>query len=268
MASYVAENVSIDPRAEIDDDVEIGPFCVIGPRVRIGRGTRLENSVTLMGSVELGQFNHVYPGVVIGGEPQDVSYAGGDTRVIVGDHNIIRECVTINRGSEKEDGITAVGDHNFLMACSHVAHDCKLGNHIIITNATLLGGHVHIHDHATLSGGVAVHHFSTVGAYSVIAGLSGVRHDVPPYMLVEGVPARPRCVNVVALKRKNFTAETIEALSQAHRLLFRAKVGLDQAREILASHNFICTEVNYLLDFLHEQHLGRHGRGRERRRAA
>jgi len=104
MASYIADNVSIDPRAQLDDDVEIGPFCVIGPDVRIGRGTRLENSVTLMGHVELGQFNHLYPGVVIGGEPQDISYRGAPTRVVIGDHNIIRECVTINRGTEKDAG--------------------------------------------------------------------------------------------------------------------------------------------------------------------
>jgi UDP-N-acetylglucosamine acyltransferase len=268
MATVIADNVAIDPQAEIDEDVQIGPFCVIGPKVRIGRGTKLENSVTLSGRVTIGSYNHLYPGVVLGAEPQDISYSGRETEVIVGDHNILRECVTIHRASEKEDGVTRIGDHNFLMACSHVAHDCKLGNNIILGNCVLLGGHVHIHDHATLSGGAAVHHYATIGAFAFVAGLSGVRLDVPPYMLVEGYPARPRCVNVVALKRKNFTAETIEALSQAHRLLFRAKVGLDQAREILASHNFICTEVNYLLDFLQEQHLGRHGRGRERRRAA
>ena len=145
---------SIDPRAQIDEDVEIGPFCVIGPHVRIGRGTRLENSVTLMGRVAIGQFNHIWPGTIIGGEPQDISYSGADTKVVIGDHNLIRECVTINRGTEKEEGITSIGDHNFLMACCHVAHDCRLGSHIIITNGTLLGGHVHVHDHATLSGGV------------------------------------------------------------------------------------------------------------------
>lgn len=268
MATYVAENVSIDPRAEIDDDVEIGPFCVIGPKVRIGGGTRLENNVTLMGRVSIGCQNHLYPNVVIGGEPQDVSYGGGDTQVVIGDHNIIRECVTINRGSEKEDGITAIGDYNFLMACSHVAHDCKVGNHAIITNGTLLGGHVHIHDHAILSGAVAVHHYATIGSYSFVAGMSAVRHDVPPYMLVEGYPARPRCINVVALKRNNFPPDVIECLAEAHRLLFRAKVGLDHAREILRSNGRICTEVLHLLNFIADQHDGKHGRGRERTRKA
>jgi UDP-N-acetylglucosamine acyltransferase len=268
MAAYFAESASIDPRAEIDDEVEVGPFCVIGPQVRIGRGTRLENNVTLMGNVTIGCYNHIYPNAVIGGEPQDISYGGSDTKVIIGDHNIIRECVTINRASEKEEGITRVGDHNFLMACSHVAHDCQLGNHIIVANNTLLAGHVHVHDHASFSGGVGVHHFAAVGSYSFVAGLSAVRNDVPPYMLVEGYPARPRCVNVVALKRNHFTSATIEALSQAHRLLFRAHVGLDQARDILNRNDQLMPEVNHLLEFIGMQQGGRHGRGRERRRAA
>jgi UDP-N-acetylglucosamine acyltransferase len=269
MATYVAENVSIDPRAVIEDDVEIGPFCVIGPHVHVGRGTRLENSVTLMGRVALGAYNHVYPGTIIGGEPQDLSYAGTDTRVVIGNHNVIRECVTINRGSEKEEGVTSLGDHNFLMACCHVAHDCRLGNHIVVTNGTLLGGHVHVHDHATLSGGVAVHHFATVGSYSFVAGLSAVRHDVPPYMLVEGYPARPRCINVVALKRHDFSQQTIDCLAEAHRLLFRAKVGLENAREILRTSGRLVPDVTHLLRLIEEQRLGRHGRGRERiRRAA
>ena len=268
MATLIAEHVSIDPRAEIEDDVEIGPFCVIGPRVRIGRGTRLANSVTLMGRVTIGASNQIHAGVVIGGEPQDISYAGTDTEVIIGDHNTIRECVTINRASEKEDGVTRIGDHNFLMAGCHVAHDCKLGSHLIVSNNVLLAGHVHVHDHAVISGAVAVHHYATVGAYSFVSGLSGVRLDIPPYMLVEGVPARPRCINAVGLKRNGFLPQVIQALVEAHRLLFRAKVGLDNAREILRNNGQLLPQVNHLLNFIQEQGEGQHGRSRERRRAA
>ena len=268
MATYVAENVSIDPRAQIGEDVEIGPFCVIGPHVRIDHGTRLENNVTMMGRVSIGRHNHIYPGAVIGGEPQDISYRGADTEVIVGDYNTIRECVTINRASEKEDGVTSIGNHNLLMACCHVAHDCRLGNHIILTNGTLLGGHVHVFDHASLSGAVAVHHYATIGSFSFVAGLSGVRHDVPPYMLAEGCPARPRCINVVALKRNNFSREVIDCLAEAQRLLYRAKVGRDHAREILRGNQQLLPQVNHLLSFVQNQQEGRHGRGRERRRAA
>jgi UDP-N-acetylglucosamine acyltransferase len=268
MATFVADNVAIDPRAEIDVDVEIGPFCVIGPHARIGRGTRLENNVTLMGHVTLGQNNHIYPGAVIGGEPQDISYKGSDTQVIIGDNNIIREGVTINRASEKEDGVTSIGDNNFLMACAHVAHDCKLGNRIIIANGVMLGGHVHIHDHASLSGGAGVHHFATIGSFSFVSGLSRVLHDVPPFMLVDGHPSRPRCINVVALKRHDFTPETIHSLAEAHRLIYRAKVGLDHARELLRGNDHLPPQVNELLSFIQTQQEGRHGRARDRRRAA
>ena len=268
MATHIADQASVDARAEIDDEVEIGPFCVVGPKVKIGRGTKLLNGVTLMGSVTLGRDNVVYPGAVIGGEPQDISYAGTDTRVIVGHHNIIREGVTINRASEKEDGLTRVGSHNFLMAYTHIAHDCNLGDHIIIANNTLLGGHVHVEDHVTFSGGAAVHHFATIGAYSFIGGQSAVRHDVPPYILVDGYPARPKCINVVGLKRNDFAPEVIEALAEAYRLLFRAKVGLDNAWDILRSSGRLLPNVNHLLSFTQQQHEGAHGRGRERRRAA
>lgn len=268
MSPLIAEHAVVDPRAEIDIDVEIGPFCVIGPHVRIGRGTRLENGVTMMGHVTVGEYNHFYPGVVIGGEPQDLSYQGSDTRVIIGDRNMFRECVTVNRATEKEDGITSVGNHNYLMACTHVAHDCRLGSHIVIANGTLLGGHVHVHDYAALSGGVAVHHYSTVGSYSFVSGLSRVLHDVPPFMLVDGHPTRPRCINVVALKRNTFSPEAIRCLAEAHRLLYRSKVGLDHAREILRSNNQLVPQVNELLSFVQTQQEGQHGRGRERRRAA
>jgi UDP-N-acetylglucosamine acyltransferase len=268
MSTRISDNAAIDPRAEIGDDVEIGPFCVIGPGVRIGQGTKIENNVTLMGRVTLGEHNHLFPGVVVGGHPQDISYRGSDTQVIIGDHNVIRESVTINRATEKEEGVTTIGNHNFLMACSHVAHDCRLGSHIIIANATLLGGHVRVHDHASLSGGVAVHHYATVGSYSFVAGISRVLHDVPPYMLSEGQPARPRCINVVALKRNDFSADTIHCLAEAHRLIYRAKVGLDHAREILRSNDQMVPHVTALLSFIQDQQEGKHGRARERRRAA
>ncbi|OHB65701.1 MAG: acyl-[acyl-carrier-protein]--UDP-N-acetylglucosamine O-acyltransferase [Planctomycetes bacterium RBG_13_63_9] len=268
MATCIADHVSIDPKAQIDDDVEIGPFCVIGPHARIGRGTKLENNVTLMGHVTLGCDNHVYPGAVLGGEPQDVSYTGSDTKVIIGDRNIIREGVTINRASEKESGVTLVGDCNFLMAYCHVAHDCQVGNHVIIANNTLLAGHVHVHDHVSLSGAVAVHHFVTVGSYSFVGGVSVVRHDVPPYMLVEGYPAKPRCINAVGLKRNSFSPQVIQCLAEAHRLLYRTKVGLDNAWEILRNNGQLVPQVNHLLSFVQDQHEGSHGRSRERRRAA
>ncbi len=268
MATIVGEHAVIDSRANIDDDVEIGPFCVIGPHVTIRRGTRLANNVTITGHVSIGQYNQFFPGVVIGGEPQDLSYRGTPTEVVIGDHNIFREGVTVNRATEKEDRLTSIGSYSYLMACSHVAHDCRIGDRVVMANCVLLGGHVHVDHHATIAGGSAVHHFASIGAYAFVTGMSRVIHDVPPYMLLDGQPARPRCVNVVALKRNDFSAEDIRSLAEAHRLLYRAKVGLDHAREILRSNGKLVPCVNHLLGYLQTQAEGRHGRGRDRRRAA
>lgn len=268
MAASIATNAWIDPRAEIDDDVQIGPFCMVGPGAKIGRGTRLLNNVTLMGAVTLGRNNVLYPNVVLGAEPQDISYEGAATSVVVGDNNTLREGVTVNRGTLKEEGITRIGNNNFLMGNVHVAHDCCLGNHIIIANGTLLAGHVHVHDHASISGGCAIHHYVTIGSYSFLAGLSRALHDVPPYMLAEGIAAHPRCINIVALKRNNFPSHSIDSLAAAHRLLYRSKVGLANAREILRSNDQETSEVIHLLDFIANQQEGKHGRGRELRRAA
>jgi UDP-N-acetylglucosamine acyltransferase len=268
MSLNIAKNAAVDPRANIADEVEIGPFCVVGPHVTIGRGTRLDNHVTISGHVTIGEFNHFYPNAVIGGEPQDLSYRGSDTCVQIGDRNVFRECVTVNRASEKEDGVTAIGSHCFLMACSHVGHDCQVGDHVVMANNVLLAGHVRVEHHATLAGASAVHQFATIGAYSFLTGMSRVIHDVPPYMLIDGLPARPRCVNVVALKRNNFSPEEIRALAEAYRLLFRAKVGVDQAREILFSNAKLLPAVKHLLSDVEAQQGGSHGRVRDRRRAA
>lgn len=268
MSTHVEPSAAVDPRAELDDDVQVGPFCVVGPKVRIARGTQLVNSVTVIGHVTIGERNRIFPGAVIGGDPQDISYRGSDTEVVIGDDNVIREGVTINRGTEKETGVTRLGNQSFIMAGCHIAHDCQVGSRVIMANATLLGGHVHVHDDATISGGVAVHHYSSIGCYSFTGGLSRVLHDVPPYMLAEGNPSKPRCVNLVALKRHNFSAETIRALAEAHRLLYRAKVGLETARELLRASDMLVAEVSHLLSFLQHQHSGRNGRGRDQRRLA
>jgi len=171
MPTHVEPTAVVDPRAELDDEVRIGPFCVVGPKARIGRGTHLINGVTVMGRVTIGQHNRIFPGAVLGGDPQDISYRGSDTEVVIGDDNVIREGVTINRATEKEDGVTTLGSHSFIMAGCHIAHDCHVGSRVIMANATLLGGHVRVQDDATISGGVAVHHFSTIGSFSFTGGL-------------------------------------------------------------------------------------------------
>lgn len=264
----ISSLASVDRKAQIGSGVEIGPFCVIGPDVVIGDGTVLQNNVTLCGNVTLGKDNRLFPGAVIGGEPQDVAYDGAPTEVIIGDRNTIRECVTINRATVKEDRVTTVGNDCFFMACVHVAHDCRVGNNVKIANATLLGGHVHVFDHATISGNAGVHHFTRVGDYSFVTGVGRVIQDVPPYLLAEGNPSRPRCVNVVALKRNNFSNDVIRKISEAYRLLYRSRVGLETAREVLQSKDQICPEVDHLLNYIAFQQSGRHGRGREQNRRA
>ncbi len=264
MAIQIADTACVDPRAELADDVEVGPYCVIGPDVRIGRGTKLVGHVCVLGVTSIGQNNLISPFVVIGGDPQDVSYLGSSTRVEIGDNNIIREGVTINRATEKEDGVTRLGSNNFLMATSHVAHDCKLGNRITIANGSMLGGHVHVEDFASISGGVAVHHYVTIGGYSFVGGQSRIYHDVPRYMLVDGNPSKVRCINVVGLKRNGVTPEGIDSLHEAHRLIYRAKMSARQAGEILQGHGQVTAEVQTLLDFIQAQHEGKHGRAREK----
>jgi len=267
-AAEIATSALVSAGASLAEDVRIGAHCVISSGTRIGRGTVLDNNVTTVGDVTIGERNRIHPNAVIGGEPQDVSYRGSPTRVVIGDDNVIREGVTINRASEKEDGVTTIGNGNFLMACSHVAHDCRIGDQVIIANGTLLGGHVQVHSHASISGAVAAHHWATIGSHAFVAGLSRVLQDVPPFMLCEGMPARPRCVNLVSLRRGGFAETTIEAISETYRLLFRAKVGLKGAAEILESRALLEPAVVELLEFLSQQKAGRHGRGRERRRAA
>jgi len=268
MPTIIAHTAVVDPRAELDDDVRVGHHCVIGPHVRIGAGTRLENNVTLSGHTTIGRDNHFFPGVVIGAEPQDLSYKGSPTQVIIGDRNVFRESVTVNRATEKEDGITSLGNDCYLMTCAHVAHDCRVEDRVIMANNVMLGGHVLVQHDATLSGGVAVHHFASIGCYSFVSGLSRVLQDVPPYMLCEGFPARPRCVNIVALKRKNFSPEAIKAISEAYKLVYRSKVGQKHAREILSGDGQMLEEIRILFEFIDNTAVGRHGRSRDRRKAA
>lgn len=267
MVFSIADTASVDPRSEIAEDVEIGPYCVVGPHVRIGRGTRLISHVHIDGHTTIGEGNVFHPFSVIGSEPQDYSYQGSPTRVEIGDRNIIREGVTINRATEKEDGLTRIGNHCLLMANAHVAHDCKLGDRITIANNVLMGGHVHIESNAGISGGAVIHHFATIGGFSFVGGLSRIYHDVPPFMLVDGNPSKVRCINIVGLRRNGISPGGIDALHETHRLIYRAKMSPSQAREILSAHNHLTPEVERLLAFIQIQHEGRHGRGRERTRA-
>jgi UDP-N-acetylglucosamine acyltransferase len=267
-APKVSPLASVDKRAVIEPGVEIGPFCMIGPDVTIGAGTILHNNVTVIGNTIIGKRNRIHANSVIGGEPQDHSYRGTPTRVEIGNDNTFREGVTINRGTEKEVGLTYVGDHNYLMAGCHIAHDCHVGNHVTMANGCMLGGHVHIHDHVTFSGVVAVHHFVSVGSFCFVAGLSRVIQDSPPFMLCDGIPSRPRKVNLVALRRNHFPNSEISSLTEAYRLLYHDPVGTEKAKRTLAEQGLWCDALEHLFLFLEHKLNGIKGRGRDQRRKA
>ncbi len=268
MSVSIAATAVVDPRAKLASGVRIGHFTVVGPGVSIGRNTTVENHVTLCGNTTIGENNRIFPGAVIGGDPQDLSYQGSDTRVQIGDGNIIREYVTINRGSEKEEGLTSLGDNNFLMAHAHLAHDCCVGDRVVMANNVMLGGHVHVGNDITIAGGAGIVQFTSIGSLSFISAMARVQHDVPPFMIVDGQPARPRCVNTIGLKRHGYSSEDIEALQAAYKLLYRQLVGLEPAREQLLNSGPIRPVMRQLFDFLDNSIGGRHGRGRDRRRKA
>lgn len=222
----------IAPGAELDPTVEVGPYAVIGERVKIGAYTKIGAHVIISGITEIGRENQIFPGAVIGLEPQDLKYKGAASRVKIGDHNQIREYVTINRATG-EDEVTSIGDNNLLMAYVHVAHNCVLENNIVIANNVALAGHVHIESKAVIGGVLGVHQFVHIGKLAMLGGMSRIDRDVPPYLLVEGNPARVRSLNLVGLKRQGLSPTEINVLKNAFRTLYRSEFTLNQALESL-----------------------------------
>ena len=212
---------AVDPHATLADDVKIGPFCHVGPKVTLGPGTRLISNASVLGRTTLGENNIVWPGAVLGGDPQDLKFQGEDSQVVIGSHNEFRECVTIHKGTANDHGITKVGDHNLIMAYAHLGHDCIVGNHCIIANTVQLAGHVCFEDHVVIGGGSAVHHFVTLGQHAFIGGFTRVLQDPPPFMITEGSPSAVRGVNTTGLLRRGFSHETISNLKDAWKRLYR-----------------------------------------------
>lgn len=268
MSTKIAQTAVVDPRAKLGKNVRIGHFSVIGPDVTIGDNTLIDEHVVICGVTSIGEDNHIFPGCVIGSAPQDTTYSDAATRVEIGHGNTFREHCTVNRGTEKEQGLTRIGDNNFFMIGTHIAHDCVLGDRIVLANNCLLGGHVHVGNDVTVSGGVAVHHFASIGQLSFVGGMSRVLQDIPPFMLCDGDPARPRSANVVGLRRHDYPTEDIQALSQAYKLLYRSRIGIDNARIELMGSGPIRPVIKHLFDFIDHTIGGRNGRGRDRRRSA
>jgi len=240
----------VAPGAEIAEDAVVGAFVVIGPKVSIGAGCVIGPHAVIDGRTTIGSRNHICPFVSIGQPPQDFSYAGEDTEVVIGDDNTFREQVTIHRGTVRGRGRTTIGSHCYLMVGAHVAHDCLVGDHVIMANGATLGGHVQIDDHASLGGLVAIHQFVKIGTHAFLGGMSGLRMDMPPYMLGFGAPAKLYGPNSVGLKRFGVSSDAILALKRAYKIIFRSSLNLKEALERVRQEVQPCPEVQTLVQFM------------------
>jgi UDP-N-acetylglucosamine acyltransferase len=237
------------------DDVEIGPYCVVGKSVKIGKGTRLMNHVSLDGRTEIGQWCVIHPFASLGGPPQDVSYKGEDTACTIGDGNTIREYVTVNRASTKGDWVTRIGDNCLIMAYSHIAHDCVVGNNVRMANAVTLAGHVQVEDFAYIAGPSAVHQFCRIGESAMISGLTGMPQDIPPFVIASGYRAKLFGLNVIGLERRGFTDADIAVLKKAYRFLFRSALSLEAALQKI-EEQLEGEHVRKLVDFVRSSKRG------------
>jgi UDP-N-acetylglucosamine acyltransferase len=247
----------ISPLAKLGRNVRVGPYCLIGPNVELGDDCVLHSHVIIEGTSKIGRNNEFFPFAIIGGKSQDLKYLGEPTFLEVGDHNVFRENCTIHRGTTAEIP-TRIGSHNYFLSYAHVAHDCQLGDHIIMSNNATLGGHVTVDDHAIVSGLSAVHQFCRIGRHAIIGGCAKVPQDVPPFMISEGHPATVRGLNLVGLQRRNFPEDAIRALKSAYKKLFLKKdTNLSLAISSLkATHAASDPHVAHLIHFIESSKRG------------
>ncbi len=254
-AYCVHEKSIVHDNAEIGNDVVIGPFSVIGSNVKIGDGTKISSNVCIEGWTEIGKNCQIGHGSVLGGDPQIVEYQGQRSFVKIGDNNVIREYVTINR-SCKEERATVIGNNCYLMAYTHIAHDCQVGNEVVITNYTGVPGYIVIEDKVVISGYVGIHQFVRIGRLSMISGLSRIPKDILPYSLVEGNPAKIRGLNVVGLRRNNITPNIRDDIKQAFKLLFHSKLNTTQALERIKKEIKMHNEIRNIVEFIENSKRG------------
>lgn len=245
----------IHKKAKIDKNVEIGPYCIIDEHVRIKKGTTLLGHVVVQGWTEIGEDCTIHHFSSIGGPPQDITYKNEETRVSIGKNNTIFEYVTIHRGTEHGLGITTLGDNNFIMAYAHIAHDCIVGNNIIMANGATLAGHVEVADFVIFGGLCAVQQFRRIGQYAFISGLTGVPNDVPPFVIAAGDRAKLYGLNVVGLERHGFSKEEISKLKKAYKLLFRSSLPLSTSLKIIQD-KLKSEHIKTLIDFIKSSKRG------------
>ncbi|MBU3620723.1 acyl-ACP--UDP-N-acetylglucosamine O-acyltransferase [Polynucleobacter sp. CS-Odin-A6] len=220
----------VDSKAEIASDVEIGPYSVIGPNVKIGAGSKIGSHTVIEGCTTIGQGNIFAHFAAIGGPPQDMKYRGEPTQLIIGDRNTIREFTTIHTGTAQDEGITRIGNDNWIMAYVHIAHDCQIGNHTIFSSNAQIAGHVQVKDWAIMGGMSGVHQFVRIGQHAMLGGASALVQDIPPFVIAAGDKASPHGINVEGLKRRGFSSETIAALRQAYKVLYKDGLSFEEAK--------------------------------------
>ncbi len=246
----------IDPKAELADDVEVGAYSIIDAKVRIDSGTKIHSHAVITGRTTIGKNNHIFQFTSIGEQPQDKKYAGEDTELIIGDNNTIRELCTFSRGSLQGGGVTRIGSNNWIMACVHIAHDCILGDDIIMANNASLAGHVTVGDHAILSGYSLIHQFCTVGEHSFTSFASHVNQSIPPYVTVSGEKARVKGINSEGLKRRGFSPEQINQVRRAYKALYRESLSLEDATARIREMAKDSPEIDLLVNFLNSAERG------------
>lgn len=245
----------ISPSASLDTDIEVGPYSVIGPHVRVGAGTRIQAHVVLDGHTTIGKNCSLFPFACIGTQTQDLKYRGGVSHVEIGDETTLREYVTVNSATE-EGGVTRIGSRCHIMAYAHVAHDCQVGNEVILANCGTLAGHVLLEDQVILGGLSAVHQFVRLGRMSIVGGCSKVTQDVPPFMMADGNPLQVHTINAIGLKRRDMPADSQRLLKQAHKILYRGDLSTSQAVEKLETDLEQTLEIRHLVQFVKQSERG------------
>lgn len=248
--SGVHPTAIVHPDAKLHESVEVGPYAIIGPKVKIGAGTTVGSHAVIEGDTTIGERNRIFHHASVGAVPQDLKYAGEPTRLVIGDENMIREFTTLNIGTAGGGGLTKIGNKNLFMAYSHVAHDCTVANGCVLANSVALAGHVDVADFVILGGLSAVHQFTRIGKHAFIAGGSMVAMDVPPYCTAQGDRAELAGLNTVGLSRHGMTDEQIGRIKDAYRILFRSKLGLNEAMSRLKAEHGGHSEIEHLLEFI------------------
>ncbi len=251
--SLIHATALIDPAAELDSSVKVGAYTVIGPHVRIAAGTAIGPHCVIEGRTTIGRDNRIAQFNSIGGAPQDMKYAGEPTELLIGDRNVVHEFCTFNLGTVQDQGVTRIGSDNWIMAYVHIAHDVRLGDRTVLANNATLAGHVQVGDWAVVGGLTGVHQFVKIGAHAMIGFQAHVAQDVPPFITVDGNPLTARAVNVVGLRRRDFSAERIAVIKQMHKLLYRSSMTLEQAVVAIAdlrAQQEAAADVEVMLSFL------------------